>query len=830
MWILTPLQPGGQTHYLQSGKNYVVGRKNCDIILSDDQSISRAHAHLSSSEKTLTVKDMSKYGTSVNEQQLAQNTPVNLTSGSNITFGVFNSKFRVEHLHPVVCSSCLDNSGKTSLLGALQLVGGKLVGTWSQDCTHLVMSSVKVTIKTICALLCGCPIVTPEFFSALQAAIENKSPPPEAERFTPEINEPSLNKDKIKIGVISKRRELFTGKTFVFLNAKQMTRLSAAVSYGGGSCTLLDETSLPRDILESPQSCVIDVTSSASQPMLSSSTMDWVNTVKSIVEKKGLRVITESEIGVAAIYASCKEHCNSSRVLSVVDSVSKMKSRIPSASLTQSVAVDETVLPAPSLNITAYAANTEPSQGLNIRQVSGVLAVGETPEKRLNSKNSGTERKSQYFVPESQNISLYAMEHTESKRTIEESKLTEEEPSGIRPQPTFAKPSSGTKILSQKLPLQKIKTFGQGSPQKQSPQKQSSLTSFFQPINKKRQLEDDFTAETSQPKRTARDSLITSEPPQTSKETRSEKAPTDLSQSSGRETQSKTQGQKRKEMDDNELEELESLMSEDMDCFDAPPPRSQNQAKMLSSKRQKELEELESLMSEDMDCFDAPPPRGQNQAKMNTTKPQKEVSTAEVSRKRPRLQEQNKEDDRKSKQFDLEKPSTSSSTPAVKIKAQNISINIDAFEHTKETYDNRKSSNPPAKPPSKTLGHKKQDQFLFADSSDFIEEPNMDDSLPKNLLLVEFRDLQVSELPTKVTKQKQSNGCTKNFKCFRKGQVHGVAPVIRGADLLAHNRGRNSDLDEWLRDAVEEDQQSRRDESVGDDLFRYNPSKLTRRR
>uniref|UniRef100_A0A3B4BDV9 Nibrin n=1 Tax=Periophthalmus magnuspinnatus TaxID=409849 RepID=A0A3B4BDV9_9GOBI len=675
MWILTPLQPGGQTHYLQSGKNYVVGRKNCDIILSDDQSISRAHAHLSSSEKTLTVKDMSKYGTSVNEQQLAQNTPVNLTSGSNITFGVFNSKFRVEHLHPVVCSSCLDNSGKTSLLGALQLVGGKLVGTWSQDCTHLVMSSVKVTIKTICALLCGCPIVTPEFFSALQAAIENKSPPPEAERFTPEINEPSLNKDKIKIGVISKRRELFTGKTFVFLNAKQMTRLSAAVSYGGGSCTLLDETSLPRDILESPQSCVIDVTSSASQPVLSSSTMDWVNTVKSIVEKKGLRVITESEIGVAAIYASCKEHCNSSH------SVSKMKSRIPSASLTQSVAVDETVLPAPSLNITAYAANTEPSQGYDVITCCPIRTIW--------------------------------------------------------------------------------------------------------------QLEDDFTAETSQPKRTAQDSLITSQPPQTSKETRSEKAPTDLSQSSGRETQSKTQGQKRKEMDDNELEELESLMSEDMDCFDAPPPRSQNQAKMLSSKRQKELEELESLMSEDMDCFDAPPPRGQNQAKMNTTKPQKEVSTAEVSRKRPRLQEQNKEDDRKSKQFDLEKPSTSSSTPAVKIKAQNISINIDAFEHTKETYDNRKSSNPPAKPPSKTLGRKKQDQFLFAD---------------------------MSELPTKVTKQKQSNGCTKNFKCFRK--VHGVAPVIRGADLLAHNRGRNSDLDEWLRDAVEEDQQSRRDESVGDDLFR----------
>ncbi len=45
-----------------------------------------------------------------------------------------------------------------------------------------------------------------------------------------------------------------------------------------------------------------------------------------------------------------------------LDSVPKMKPRIQSASLSQSVAVDETVLPAASQNITAYAVNTEPSQ------------------------------------------------------------------------------------------------------------------------------------------------------------------------------------------------------------------------------------------------------------------------------------------------------------------------------------------------------------------------------------------------------------------------------------------------------------------------------------
>lgn len=36
----------GQTHYLHPGRDYVVGRKNCDILLTSDQSISRAHAQL----------------------------------------------------------------------------------------------------------------------------------------------------------------------------------------------------------------------------------------------------------------------------------------------------------------------------------------------------------------------------------------------------------------------------------------------------------------------------------------------------------------------------------------------------------------------------------------------------------------------------------------------------------------------------------------------------------------------------------------------------------------------------------------------------------------
>lgn len=44
--------------------------------------------------QTLTLKDSSKYGTFINGQRMAENTPGTLTAGDNITFGVFDSKFK----------------------------------------------------------------------------------------------------------------------------------------------------------------------------------------------------------------------------------------------------------------------------------------------------------------------------------------------------------------------------------------------------------------------------------------------------------------------------------------------------------------------------------------------------------------------------------------------------------------------------------------------------------------------------------------------------------------------------------------------------------------
>ena len=49
-----------------------------------------------------------------------------------------------------------------------------------------------------------------------------------------------------------------------------------------------------------------------------------------------------------------------------------------------------------------------------------------------------------------------------------------------------------------------------------------------------------------------------------------------------------------------------------------------------------------------------------------------------------------------------------------------------------------------------------------------LQESRLDEDLPKKLVLVEFRSLTMSAPPKIKPKQMLSNGCAKNFKCFRK--------------------------------------------------------------
>lgn len=836
MWILTPLQPGGETYYLLPGKEYIVGRKNCDILLPSDQSISRSHAQLTVTDQTLTLKDTSKYGTFVNNQQLTA--PVELSSGDNVTFGVFHSKFSVVFLEkPVVCSSCLDAAGKTALSQALSALGGKLVNTWTQECTHLAMPTVKVTIKTISALLCCRPIVKPEYFSELSSAVQQKSAPPKAESYIPELDEPSLSKEAVNLGTTPVRKTLFTGKTFIFLTSKQLKRLSAAVSFGGGSSRLLEEGSLPRDLLESPHSCLVDVTTGSSQGLLPPSATEWTNSMKNIIHRKGLRVITESEIGLAAIYASCDKYCNPSCLIVDSDPAQNVKPRIPSASLSQSVIVDETVLPAASQNITAYAVNTETSQRMEACNVPGVAVVGETPEKKQKQhefklpgpKLTGLKTASEPVVEDSLSLS----HNTDSRRRKPDSTLKGN--TNFRPVPSAPRTNGGSRFLHTQSP-QKQRASAQTSPQKQS-----TLTNFFQPVNKKRPLEEESSAVMSAPKRPAAQSSITSQD-------------TNSPRSSIKMPSLPLEGPAA--VSETPLESVDDLYTGQADTL-AEEPQSR---KRKAVEGEIQLEELESIMSEDMDYLDDAPPSSHGHREklaVHGSANQKLGSNSESSIKKQRLHQEQTERNSQKPDLGLNKERSQQNLREQSVQCV-ASMKKEEVDLTNNSTPTHNSSKPPTTSAARATNEKKafeDDDASFIEDVELlkvdipqpaeeskapvkpvkikeeVQESKIDEDLPKKLLMVEFRSLTVTA-PEK-PKKAQENRHTKNFKCFRKKHfpgAEGFSHIIGGSDLLVHNRGKNSDLDEWLKDAAEEERQNRREETIGDDLFRYNPTKLAKRR
>ncbi|XP_036593326.1 nibrin isoform X2 [Trichosurus vulpecula] len=394
MWTLHPAAgpARGDPYRLLLNVDYVVGRKNCGILIEDDQSISRNHALLTvrhsmtnlsqaSEIPILTIKDNSKYGTFVNEEKMQNGIPLPLKTGDRVTFGVFESKFRVEYEPLVACPSCLDMSGKTLLNQAVLQLGGLVVNNWTEECTHLVMVSVKVTIKTICALICGCPIVKPDYFTEYLKAVRTKKQPPKLESFYPPIDEPAINNENLDLTRRKERKQIFNGKTFIFLNAKQHKKLKSAILLGGGEAKLATEEDEEAVSFITPGTCIVDAGLTDSQVLVPDSTRKWIRSIMDMLQSQHLRAIPEAEIGLAVIFMSTETYCNPGAGLTPT----------PRPSLSQNIVVNETLMPGTTMNITACIPDTESEHA------DTCMDLSESPKE---NENAQMEQRSKVFSQE----------------------------------------------------------------------------------------------------------------------------------------------------------------------------------------------------------------------------------------------------------------------------------------------------------------------------------------------------------------------------------------------------------------------------------------------
>uniref|UniRef100_A0ABI7XPR0 Nibrin n=1 Tax=Felis catus TaxID=9685 RepID=A0ABI7XPR0_FELCA len=712
---------------LLTGVEYVVGRKNCGILIEGDQSISRNHAVLTANFSVtmpsetdeipiLTIKDNSKYGTFVNEEKMQNGFSQALKTGDRVTFGVFESKFRVEYEALVACSSCLDASGKTALNQAILQLGGLTVNNWTEECTHLVMISVKVTIKTICALICGRPIVKPEYFTEFLKAVKTNKQPPQIESFYPPIDEPVIGNKNIDLSGRQERKQIFKGKTFVFLNAKQHKKLSSAVIFGGGDARLISEENEEEDsFFSAPGICVVDVGVTNSQTLIPDSQKTWIHSIMDMLQRQGLRPIPEAEIGLAVIFMTTENYCDPHGQPSTALKMT------PGPGFSQGLSVNEKLMLSAPVNTTTYVADTESEQADTCMDLS---------ERPKEIKISRVEQK---FRMSSQEIS------------------TAKEPHKIS--------SNDNNTVSNTLVRMKIPTY-QLSPNKfsgvnksrdrASQQQTNSIKNYFQPSTKKRER-DEENQEIFSPK-SARIEMSCSLLEQT------QPAPPSVWKNK---EQSLFQSELLEKKPDNLLTDTD---------LKSTVKSSANESLSTDKLRSEKRKEIDDLAIEDEILEELLNTKSELEIGVKVQKQEEDVNI----RKRPRL--------------DIE---------------TNGTFNYDE-----------------AIPESNRISIKDE---LQGDG----------DMFPRKVLLTEFRSLVVSNFTSRNTSCVNSDyGQLKNFKKFKKVIFPGAGKlphIIGGSDLIAHHARKNTELDEWLKQEMEVQNQQAKEESLADDLFRYNPNVRRRR-
>ncbi|XP_004416185.1 PREDICTED: nibrin [Odobenus rosmarus divergens] len=729
MWKLLPAAGparGKEPFRLLTGVEYVVGRKNCGILIEGDQSISRNHAvltanfsvtNLSQTDETpiLTIKDNSKYGTFVNEEKMQNGLSQALKTGDRVTFGVFESKFRVEYEPLVACSSCLDVSGKTALNQAILQLGGLTVNNWTEECTHLVMITVKVTIKTICALICGRPIVKPEYFTEFLKAVKSNKQPPQIESFYPPIDEPAIGNKNIDLSGRQERKQIFKGKTFVFLNARQHKKLSSAIVLGGGDARLITEENEEKDSFFSvPGICVVDVGITNSQTLIPDSQKKWIHSIMDKLQRQGLRPIPEAEIGLAVIFMTTENYCDPQGQPSTALKMT------PGPSLSQGLSVNEKLMPSATLNTTTYVADTESEQAdtWDFSEKPKEITISRVEQKfRMPSQETSTVKESPKISSNDKN----AVSDTLERMKIPTYQLSPSKFSGVN--------------KSRDQPSQQLQT--------------SSIKNYFQPSTKKRER-DDENQEISSPKSA------------------------------------------RVEMSCSLLEQTQP----------STPSVWKNKEEHLSQNKPVEKKPDNLLTDRDL---------------KSTVKnfASKSLSTEKLRSEKKEIVDLAVEDEVLDQLFKNTKPELEI---GVKVQKQEEDVNV--RKRPRLDIETNGTFNDEAISESNRISIK-----------DELQED--DDMLPRKVLLTEFRSLVVSNSASRNASSVNSDyGPLKNFKKFKKVTFLGAGKlphIIGGSDLIAHRAQKNTELEEWLRQEMEVQNQHAKEESLADDLFRYNPNVKRRR-
>lgn len=315
MWFLK--DESGKLYYLKPSQPFIIGRNYGDLILKSDGSISRAHAKIEIStdpEQCLISDTKSKYGTFLVDQDcevIRQITNVYIARPNDrIRFGLQTSIFILTHLNFVISMSSLSSEDKVELLEIIDVVGGTVVQDWDDNCTHLTVSTTKLTAKLACALAAGVPIVTIDYWRSVKNAKASGNPIPDPNDFCPALEDSMLrkNNNSTSLAPSTPRKSVFKNLIFIHFRENQFKIYKKMIELAGGSSVFYRDSTFDKELLSHYNSRVVLYNDEDSQA--ESHIVPEMAVIQSHLKKQKRRMIPENEIPLAILYCSAQKCCN----------------------------------------------------------------------------------------------------------------------------------------------------------------------------------------------------------------------------------------------------------------------------------------------------------------------------------------------------------------------------------------------------------------------------------------------------------------------------------------------------------------------------------------
>ncbi|XP_031347312.1 nibrin isoform X2 [Photinus pyralis] len=299
----------GAKFYLLPNTSYTVGRKDCDLLIVRDESISRRHAELVVTNDKVSIMDVgSRYGTFINNTKLTINASSVLQDGATVKFGMLQSIYKFQAVSIVNTTSGIKSEHKTQLKDNMVTLGGLLVQNWKKDCNYVTVEEMMLTVKVLSAVIAGVPIVNVSYWDDYVKCVKAHEPLPDVKNYVPKCSEVIIN-DNISFEYKEERRELFKNKLFVFPKKSDNEKMVGLINLAGGDSVSWDihPISVEKIANEDSKDYIVMQTSNINDNIKQNPSLaDFLHHYT----KLGNRTIPLQEIALAIINCSCEKDCN----------------------------------------------------------------------------------------------------------------------------------------------------------------------------------------------------------------------------------------------------------------------------------------------------------------------------------------------------------------------------------------------------------------------------------------------------------------------------------------------------------------------------------------